>query len=331
LANPAPLPQPKTKQPFVFGNEEASVPENWTNATQTVDYQANVSFQLNSTPGILYPLAGSSAGYSGASSQIEDRFDDDFNLEDKHVANGDTNNRDATTERRWVKKPKSANVAPIRDRDAMLATTVDIDSPLVMGTARGVRRYHDDKFVEGYFGTAWTGATGDIAVPFKAANKVLVNLGGSASGLTEDKLIMLSEMYEAADVDTEAEMPIVLVTPRQVSDLMRIDRYVNSRYTGDQKLDRRELKPYQNLRFFRANLGKSSAYPRSAGLTLGAGNVRRLPTFVPSGLHRAVWTEFFGKIDDRTDKAYSRQVFAEACSAVTRLNEDKCFILECQE
>ena len=297
---------------------------------RTVEYRKNVTFQLNSKPGTLYPLAGSSATYTDVSAQIEDRFDDDFNLEDKETINGDTNNRDASSERRFIKKPKSANVAPLRDRDAMLATSVDIDSPLVVGTARGTRRYHDDKFLEGYFGTAWTGEHGDIAVPFKAGNKVEVDLGGAASGLTEDKLIYLSEFYETLDVDTEEEMPIVLVTPADVSDLMRIDRYVKSDYTESRKLDRRELKPYQNLRFFRINPSRRS-YPRSHKLIKTDTGTRRLPTFVPSGLHRGVWTEFFGRIDDRPDKQYSRQVYAEACSAVTRLDEDKCIILEVQE
>lgn len=297
---------------------------------RTVDYQKNVGWQLNANPGILYPLAGSTGTYTDVSSQIEDQFADDFNLEDKQVANGDTNNRDASSERRWVKKPKSANVAPLRDRDAMLGTSVDIDSPLVMGTARGTRRYHDDKFVEGFFGTAWTGEHGDIAVPFKAANCVPVNLGGVDTGLTEDKLMQLSEMYELADVDTEAEQPIVLVTPKQVSDLLRIDRYVNSRYSDSRKLDARELKPYLNLRFFRVNLGSARAYPRSSQLTL-SGTTRRLPSFVPSGLHRAVWTEFFGRITERDDKQFSKQVYAEACSTVTRLMEDKCFYIEAKE
>ncbi|GGO95024.1 phage capsid protein [Stakelama pacifica] len=304
--------------------------DDWANENRTVEYQKNTTFKLNQKPGLIYPLAGSTSMYSGASSQIEDQFDDDFNLEDKDGINTDTNNRDASSERRWVKKPKSANVAPLRDRDAMKATSVDIDSPLVEGTARGTRRYHDDKFIEGYFGTAWTGEHGDTPVPFKAGNRIVVDLGGAATGLTEDKIIALAEAYELADCDIEEEQPIVLLTPKQVSDLQRIDRYVKSNYDGRLVLARRELKPWQNLRFMPVNLGSPKAYPRSSKLTKSE-TTRMLPTFMPSGMHRAVWTEFFGRITERDDKNFSKQVYAEACSTATRLMEDKCFILECKE
>lgn len=306
--------------------------ENWAESTRTVDYQANTTFNLNQTPGLLYPLAGSSKDYHDKSSEIEDQFDDDFNLVDKEARNSDTNNRDANSTRRWIKKPKSANVAPLLDRDDAKSTRVDIHSPLVMGTAKGVRRYHDDMFLTGFFGNAWTGENGDVAVPFKSANKIQYNFGGTSVGLTEDKLQALAEMMDLNDVDTEAEQPIILITPKQHTDLLKIDRYVNSRYTETRKLDRRELKPYLNFRFFKINLGKQAAYPRSSALTWDSVNsVRRLPVFVPSGLHRGVWTEFYGRITERDDKNFSQQVYAEACSAVTRLMEDKCYILECKE
>lgn len=297
---------------------------------RTVDYNANTRFKLNQTPGILYPLAGSASPYEGASCQIEDQFDDDFNLQDKQVANEDTNNRDATSDRRWIKKPRSANVAPIRDRDAMLATRVDIDSPLVAGTAKGVRRYHDDMFIQGFFGNAYTGETGDTAVPFASGNYVPVNLTGSNTGLVKDKLIRIAEMFELADVDTEAEQPIMIITPKQKSDLMKIAEYVDADYKDDRPLAMREVKPFQGIRFIVANLGSATAYPRSSALTL-SGSTRKCPVFVPSGLHRGVWTEFFGRIDERADKSYSKQVFAEACSTVTRLMENKCYYVECLE
>lgn len=305
--------------------------EDWAEETRTVGYQRNVTLALNQKPGTLYPLAGSSGTYSDKSEQLEDRFDDLY-LSEKTTRNGDTNNTDMNSVRRWAKKPKSANVAPLRDRDDALATTVDIDSPIVSQTRRAASRYHDEQYVKGYFGTAWTGEHGDVAVPFNSSNLVPHNLGGTSAGITEDKLIMLSEMYEANDVDTEEEMPIVLLTPQGVSDLMRIERYVNSRYDGKQVLATRELKPWQNLRFFRVNLRSVKAFPEIQSLIWDSvNNVVRLPTFVPSGMHRAVWTEFYGKITERADKQHSMQVYAEACSTATRLDEAKCIVLESKE
>lgn len=291
----------------------------------TVEYKTNVTMRLNETPGKLFPLCGSSDSYSDASAQLEDRFDDLY-LEDKTTRNGDTNNTELASVRRWVKKPKDANVAPLKDRTDSKITRVDLDSPLVMGTATGTRRYHDDMFLAGYYGTAWQGEHGDEAVAFKGANTIVH--GGV--GLTYAKLVAAIEMMALNDVDIEAEAPIMIITPKQRSNLFGLEEYKNADYMPGYPILRGEVKSILGIRFVVANLGSTRAYKRSSALTL-SGSTRKCPFFVPSGLHRAVWTEFWGKITERDDKQHSKQYYAEACSTITRLDEDKCYIFECNE
>lgn len=291
----------------------------------TVEYKANVAFKLNEKAGKLYPLSGSTGNYSEKSSQIEDQFDDLY-LEDKDTRNGDTNNTDLASVRRWVKKPKSANVAPMKDRDDDRETKVDLESPLVNRTAISVRRYHDDKWLEGYFGNAWIGEHGDVAVPFDSNN--VITHGGV--GITYNKLVDAIELMGLADVDIEEEAPILLITPKQKADIQKLEEYKNADYMQGYPIMRGEIKSLLGIRFVVANLGSVSAYKRSSSLTLD-GTTRKLPFFVPSGVHRAVWTEFWGKITERDDKQFSKQYFAEACSTMTRLMEAKCFIVEATE
>jgi len=277
-------------------------------------------------PGILYPLAGSSDTYSAKSAEIEQRFAQ-LQLQKKTTRNGDTNNVDPSAQVRFIKKPGSSNVAPLLDRDDAHATKVDLKAPLVMETASAVRAYHDDQFLVGWWGNGWTGETGDTAVPFTAGNKIAHDFGGGSVGLTKAKLIELKRQLQKANVSFKMEKPIILLDADAESDLFNINEYVNFDFAGSKPLVDGELKPWMGFRFLQANLGDPVAYPNSAALFKPAA-VNRLPVIVPSGIHRGVWVEFFGKIDVLPTKQYSEQIYAEAESAVVRTDEKKAWFIE---
>ncbi|QNQ09251.1 phage capsid protein [Sphingomonas alpina] len=301
--------------------------DNWAESLRTVEYRNNVTHELKQQPGILYPLAGSSDTYSSKSAEIEQRFAG-LTLQKKTTRNGDTNNVDPSASVRFVKKPGSSNVAPLLDRDDKHATSVDMKSPLVMETADAVRAYHDDQFLTGWWGNGWTGETGDIAVPFTAGNKVAHTYGGGGSvGLTKAKLIELRRLLGTANVSMQREKPIILLDPDSESDLLNINEYVNKDFGEGSPLMTGEIKPWLGFRFFSVNMKDAVAFPNSAAL-FQVGGINRLPVIIPSGIHRGVWVEFFGKITERDDKQFSEQIYAEAESAVVRTNEAKAWFLE---
>lgn len=297
--------------------------EDFAEDIRTTEYTLAVEYELNQMPGKLYPLAGSSSPYQGKGAQLVDRFGD-LDLEEKQNRNEDTNITDPDVTRRWIKKPKSADVATLLDRDDMQATKVNIGSPLAVQTGKGVRRYHDDKFLIGYWGDAWTGEdNADTAIPFTSGNIVPIN----ASGFTEAKLHLLREMMGLADNDMEQEMPIILLDVKSQSDLLQIDKYQRIEYNDFKPLVRGEIKPWLGFRFVTVNLTSTRAYPVGSGLSIPGTDQVNLPAFFPSGVHRGVWNEFFGDIGPRRDKKMSTQIYADACSAVVRLDEEKCFAI----
>lgn len=294
--------------------------ENWPEGARTTSFQLAVEYELNQMPGKLYPLVGSQAGYSDKSAQITDRFGD-LNLEEKNGRNTDTPIADIGHTRRWIKKPKSGDIGTLIDVDDVKSTRVDLKSPVAVQAGQGARRWHDDKWVAGYFGTAWTGETGDTAVSFDSNNVVPHN----NTGFTKAKMLEVREMMNLNDVDIEAEMPIWILDPQSETDLLGITEYVNADYNDSKPLMRGEIKPWLGFRFVRANLTSTAAYPTGSSLVIPTAGQVALPVFVPSGLHRGVWWEFMGHIDRRPDKRQSTQIYASACSAVTRVNEDKCY------
>lgn len=299
--------------------------ENWPETTRTTDYTLAVEYELNQMPGKLYPLVGGMQACSDKLVQVVDRFGD-INLAEKQTRNEDTNTSDSTVVRRWMAKPKSADVATLLDRDDMLATRVDLGSPIAEQTARGVRRYHDDRWLQGYYGAALAGEDESApltSIAFNASNIIPIN----ATGFTLAKLLLLREAMGLADNDMEQEQPIVLLDIKSETDLLQIEEYKNSDYSGFTPLVRGEIKPFMGFRFVCANLTSAKAFPNGSALVQPGADQVNLPAFFPSGLHRGVWTEFFGDIGPRRDKKMSTQIYAEACSTLTRLDEAKCFAI----
>ena len=310
------------------------MPENWADTTRTVDYQKNVEFQLNEMPGKLSVHVGATKDYSGKKEQIVDRFDD-MQAHEISERNGDTVNTDTNVERRWIVKPKRQAVIPLLDPDDVMSTAVDIRSPLVMGTARGINRAADDRWLQGYYGTAYTGETGSTQVPFKAANVMASDFGstGTATGMTLAKLIRMQRMLATAFVDTEMETPVILVNAAQREDLLNIPEIRSRDFNPLEKaaLQEGRVATFMGFRFVPVEYGNPKPFPMGAPLTVDTNGNRRVPVFVPSGLHRGVWLNFESHIDLRPDKNHSTQIAGYTCSAVTRVNEDKCFIMTCKE
>lgn len=306
--------------------------ENWAEVTRTVDYEKAVTFALNEMPGKLWSLAGSSGAGGGKKVQIEDRFDDMY-AEEISERNGDTRNTDPDVNRRWIVKPKRAQVAPLLDPDDEMATDVGLESPLATGVAKAIRRYQDDKFLEGYYGTAYTGEEGATAVPFKAVNILAADYSttGTPTGLTLNKLIQMQVMLEEAFNDLEAEQPVMIITARQKADLLKIMQVTNADYTTRKTLVDGKITDFMGFRFVPAQIGNPKAYKRSSGLTVDGNGYRRVPVFMPSGIHKRTWLDFKGKMDERADKNHSLQIAGYTCAAATRLLEDKCFQVLCAE
>lgn len=300
----------------------------WADDLREVEYVNNVTHELRQEPGILYPLAGSHGNHDGKTeAKIEDRFGR-LRMQKKTTRNGDTNNTDASVLRRFVKKPGRYNVAPLIDRDDVASTSVDIGAPLIRETADAARTYHDDQFLLGFWGLGWQGTeTAETSIPFTAGNKIAHNFGGASSGLTKAKLIELKRQLRKANVNFKKEQPIILLDSDAESDLFSIPEYINFDFNGSKPLVDGEVKPWMGFRFLAANLGDAEAYPESAAL-FQVGGINRLPVIVPSGLHRGVWVEFWGKVDQLPGKQYSEQIYAEAESAVVRTDEKKAWFIE---
>jgi hypothetical protein len=309
--------------------------ENFADGIRTVEFNTSVEFQLNEQPGKLFPLSGSGANYKGKGAKLIDRFGDVY-AQDINTRNGDTKMTDIDVVRRWIVKPPRAGIAIPIDPDDEMSTEVGLEAPLVQATARGIARYRDDKWLQGYYSSAYIGEQGATAVPFKAANVLPVDAGttGTATGLTLEKLIQMAAMMGGNFVDTEAEMPIILITAKEQADLLRIQQVQNTQFNplqGAQALQSGKVVEFMGFGFKKAEIGNPRAYQRSSGLTIDTNGNRLLPVFVPSGVHNGTWLGFEGHLDTIPLKNHSDLTTGYSCVATTRVDEDKCYLLTVKE
>lgn len=323
--------------------------DDWAEMTRTVSYEKAVEFQLNEQAGKLKPLAGSfKSGMTDTSVEITDRFSD-LVAEEIDGRNSKTQFQDMNDERRWIHKPKRAAIHVPLDPDDEMATQIDLNAPIAVGVARGIRRYQDDKWLIGYYGTAYTGEQGLTAVGFKSANVIPADWGetaGTYTGLTLAKLRRIRYLFRTLLVDTEAEMVQMLITAEEIDDLLQIDQYINSRYnpesqvrtrllpmgeTARQALQDGEPTPFLGINFIPTELTNPKPYPmaNAQGLTTNGSGHRRLPAFVPSGIAGRWWLDFQTERDKRPDMNHSTQYSGYTCGAFSRVHEDKCLIVEC--
>lgn len=301
--------------------------------TRTVEYELSVAHQMRENPGTLRPMVGSTGSYSDKKVQIEDRFQR-LQAREKTGRNSDTINDDLSAERRWLVKPRTQNVAPLIDRDDSISTKLDLNSPASVETTSAIRTAQDDRWVQGYYGSNYTGEDGATAVPFKSSNIQAVDYGESgASGVTLNKLIGMRKLMRQRHCNLQRERPVCVYTAEQLEDLLRISQVQSRDYNpqATQALQNGEVTHFMGFDFIPFELGDSAALPLSYASTIDGSNYRLLPFFLRSGLHWGSWTEFWGKITTRDDKNHSMQIYGETCGAMTRLDEDKCFLMRCAE
>jgi Phage capsid protein len=308
------------------------MPENYAELHRNIKFTNNVTQSLREESGMMAMLCGSSGDYAGSKSgRIENRFG---RLQMNYATgrNSDTDLTDPNSVVRFIKfGPAGIVGVPISDDDQN-ETEVELTSPLTMEVAEAARQFSDDMWggdpsiptSSGYFGNAWEGEDGSIAVPFKGAN--ILAHGGA--GVTLARLLAIRKLAQDRHCKIKKDPLCMLLTPADEVQLLNIPEYKSADFNSSKPLVDGEIKPFLDIRFF-SFAPDLATYPKSnANYFSGGGTVRRLPVFQRSGLHRGVKLEFKGRLGERPDKNYDLQAWGKTRSAVVRTDEDKCFIFE---
>jgi hypothetical protein len=203
----------------------------------------------------------------------------------------------------------------------------DPTSAYAISAGMALGRSMDSAIIAAATGSADTGVDGSTAVALPAAQQVAVTVG-APSGFTNDglniqKLIQARETFGLNDVDVNDPMNqlSIVVSQKQISDLLEDQEIQSSDFNTVRALVRGEIDTYLGFKFIRTQL---LAHDSST-------DIRTCFAFAKSGIGLAVGQDIMGRISERDDKSYSTQVYASMSIGATRLEEEKVVSIACDE
>ena len=191
---------------------------------------------------------------------------------------------------------------------------IDPTSTYARAAAAAMGRAMDDAIIEAATGTAKTGKSGGTSTTMLAAHQIA---NGSAD-LTLAKLIEAKKTLDLASVDPSIPRHIA-VGPDQIEALLNSTTVTSSDFNTIKALVQGEINTFLGFQFHvTTRLAKS-------------GNIRTCFAWAEDGIKLAVGKDVMSRIDERSDKSYSTQVYYCATFGATRMEEEKVVSIDCDE
>lgn len=229
---------------------------------------------------------------------------------------------DANVARRWV-SPSDREVPQLIDKFDQLRLIEDVQGPYAKNAAMSIGRWLDDLVITAALGTATTGETGTGSETFDTTNySIAADFGASAEvGLTVAKLIEARRIFGVANVDLEAEMPTIVISPTQGANLLNQLEYTSKDFNVRPTLSDGRITEFLGFNFVQSNR-----------LDLVNTDDRACFAFVQSGIHLGIWKDMTTRIDERSDlSGVPWQLYTCATAGATRLEQGKVIRILCDE
>jgi hypothetical protein len=233
-------------------------------------------------------------------------------------------NVEMTHDGRWA-FPDWYDWGTVIDNFDQIRTNIAPGAAYISSALAAHNRQKDQLFLEAFFGTNKTGASGATSTPFDSNNVVDVDVGGGgvATGLNVEKIRAARKGLKQNHVDLRIERPKIGFSAEQEDDLMALTYVTNADFNGGRKPVLQDGNIYDFLGF---------DFIQCEYLPTDTDDYRRLPVWVPSGMACASWVPLKAEIRNRPD-LQGNPLYAEAsfCEGYTRTEEAKCFEIKCAE
>ncbi len=197
------------------------------------------------------------------------------------------------------------------DKVRMLA---DPTSSYARAAAAAMGRSQDDTIIAALGGTSKTGKEGATSTVLPAASKI----GHGSAGLTIAKLVTAKKKLDEADTDPSIKRYIV-VSPEQIEDLLNTTNVTSADFNTVKALVQGDIDTFVGFKFITSNR------------LLDDGTSRLCYAFTQDGMKMAIGKDVMARIDERSDKSYSTQVFYCASFGATRMQETSVVEIACNE
>jgi len=207
--------------------------------------------------------------------------------------------------------------ARLLDKEDVLRVITDPKSAYSISVSMAAGRKIDDVIIAAYIADAQSGKTGSTTTTFDSNFKIAV----AGAGLTKNKLIEAKELLDDEDVDDDNRFCVV--TPRQISDLLKTTEVTSTDFNTVKALISGELNTWLGFKFARIS---SKRLPVISGTT-----DRAVYCYHRGAIQLGIQKEPSVRVDERPDKNYAFQVFLAMSMNATRLEEERIVQIACQE
>jgi len=267
---------------------------------------------------------------------------DKFTLTEKTEQNPETPILDASTQRRWV-STTPFHRAVLEDPDDDLSMIVEPTGDFITNFVRAINRKKDDIILAAIDGNVtsgrrrgstitWAGANGNVEYTGKDTGRTIIhnsavgNAVAADTGMTTEKIELVKEYF--ANNDCDEDIPIWgAISPRQATNLFGQEEYVNIDFSTQKPLATgRILKFWHGINWVISTkivLGTNNDLD-------GNTNVFRCPFWLQDGIILGVQDAVSTRIDVRTDRSMSQQIYVHMNMGAMRIDEDRVCFVECE-
>jgi len=205
--------------------------------------------------------------------------------------------------------------ADLIDQQDRVRTLIDPTSAYASAAAFALGRSMDDEIIAAATGNAFTGATGSTSTALGAGQAITES---GTDGLTIAKLRTAKEKFDLASVDPSLPR-FMVVGPRQITDLLGTTSVTSSDFNTVKALVNGEVDTFMGFKFI-----------TSTRLSIGSSK-RLCIAFAGDGIKLALGKDVMTRIDERSDKGYSTQVYVCMSIGATRMEEEKVVSIQAHE
>ena len=215
---------------------------------------------------------------------------------------------------------------------------IDATNAYTQAASAAMGRAMDDEIILALTGNSYSGKNGDTAVPLPSSQKILAAndaAPGTPTKLNVDTLVHIKERFWQSDLEDEEEEFHILVNARQLRAMLRQTEATSADYANIKALVDGKIDTFMGFKFHRSQRVDSEtvSYDTDGSIGSGSGSLTADPViaWAKSGMVLSVAREPIGRVDERADKSYAKQVYAAMGIGAVRLEEEKVVVAYCQQ
>lgn len=247
---------------------------------------------------------------------------------------GDTPLVESEHSRRMVTL-KDYEWADLIDDQDKIRILISPESEYAMAAMWALGRAKDDEIIAAATGNAYSGEDGGTTVALPNTQKIGAQDGTNATSLNVKTLREVQEVFGENDVEEE-EPRYIAVSQRQLTSMLGETEVTSSDFNVVKALVQGEVDTFLGFKFIRTQrlAVQSGTLNYDTDGSVGSGSLdadghEKCFAWAMSGLLLSTGKDMQARIDERSDKSYSTQVYACLSIGSTRMEEEKVVEVLC--